>query len=520
MQSHETVGTPLRAGRREWIGLAVLALPALLVALDIGVLFLALPHLSEDLHASGTEQLWITDTYGFLLAGLLITMGSLGDRIGRRRLLLIGAAAFGAASALAAYSTTPEMLIVARGLLGVAGATLGPSTLALISNMFHDSRQRGVAISVWAACQFGGGALGPVVGGLMLSHFWWGSVFLLGIPVMVLLLVVGPVLLPEYRAPGSGRIDLLSVTLSLLAILPIVYAIKELAAGNDDTLARSIVAIAAGVLMSALFLLRQRQLVHPLINLRLFSRQSFAVMLAAMALGSSVLAGVSLLTSQYVQSVLQLSPVAAGLWQAPTGLGIAVGVLLAPTLITVFKPITVITLGLSVSVVGLLPLTQLGSSGGPLVVVACIAVVALGLGPMFALGTGLVVSSVRPEEAGSAASLSETSNVLGSTLGLAVLGAIGAAIYRDQLVDHAPDAVPAAAVDAARETIGGAAAVAGQLPPGQGAELLDRAREAFTSGLHVAAAVGAAVTIAVAIAMQVVLRRTRQPGTDAEAGRR
>ena len=162
-----------------------------------------MPHLSEDLHASGTEQLWITDTCGFLLAGLLITMGSLGDRIGRRRLLLIGAAAFGAASALAAYSTTPEMLIVARGLLGVAGATLGPSTLALISNMFHDSRQRGLAISVWAACQFGGGALGPIVGGLMLSHFWWGSVFLLGVPVMVLLLVVGPVLLPEYRASAQ-----------------------------------------------------------------------------------------------------------------------------------------------------------------------------------------------------------------------------------------------------------------------------------------------------------------------------
>jgi DHA2 family multidrug resistance protein-like MFS transporter len=506
MQQQETTAAPPRAGRREWIGLAVLALPALLVALDIGVLFLALPHLSAELEASGTEQLWITDTYGFLLAGLLVTMGSLGDRIGRRRLLLIGAAAFGGASALAAYSTTPEMLIVARGLLGVAGATLGPSTLALISNMFHDGRQRGLAISVWAACQFGGGALGPVVGGLMLSHFWWGSVFLLGIPVMVLLLMVGPLLLPEYRAPGAGRIDLVSVALSFLAILPIVYAIKEFAAGDNDSPVVATAAIAIGLLMGSLFLLRQRRLDHPLVDLRLFSTPSFAVMLAAMALGSSALAGVSLLTSQYVQSVVQMSPAAAGAWQAPTGLGIAAGVLLAPTLIAVFIPTTVITLGLGLSAVGLLALTQLGTSGGLAMVVVCIAVVALGLGPLFALGTGLVVSSVPPEKAGSAASLSETSNVLGSTLGLAVLGAIGAAIYRDRLGDSAPAGVPAEVVDAARETIGRAAAAAGQLPPRQGADLLDAARNAFTSGLNVAAAVGAAVMIGIAVAIKIALR--------------
>lgn len=179
-----TTGTPplTRAGRREWTGLAVLALPTLLIALDIGALFLALPHLSADLDASGTQQLWITDSYGFMLAGFLITMGTLGDRIGRRKLLLIGAAAFGVASVLAAYSTSAEMLIATRALLGVAGATLGPSTLALISTMFRDERQRGVAISLWATCQFGGAALGPVIGGVMLEHFWWGSVFLLGCP--------------------------------------------------------------------------------------------------------------------------------------------------------------------------------------------------------------------------------------------------------------------------------------------------------------------------------------------------
>ncbi|WP_240777553.1 MFS transporter [Nonomuraea basaltis] len=507
MHEQDVAGTHPRAGRREWIGLAVLALPALLVALDIGVLFLALPHLSADLRATGAEQLWIMDSYGFLLAGFLITMGSLGDRVGRRRLLLIGAAAFGAASVLAAYASSPQMLIVARGMLGIAGATLGPSTLALISNMFADARQRGLAFSVWAACQFGGGALGPVIGGVMLNHFWWGSAFLLGVPVMVLLLVVGPVLLPEYRVPGAGRIDLFSVALSLLAVLPVVYGIKELAAGDNSSPAPAIVAIVAGVIMGALFVLRQRRLEHPLVDLRLFVKTSFRVMLTAMALGSGALAGISLLTSQYVQSVVGLSPAEAGLWQAPTGVGIAAGVLLAPKLVTVVRPTTAIVFGLSLSAVGMLLLTQLGSSGGLVFVVVCVALVAFGIGPMFALGTGLVVSSAPPERAGSAASLSETSNVLGSTLGLAILGTVGTAIYRNQLVDSAPAGVPAAVVGAARETMGGVAAAVGQLPAGPASELFATARESFTSGLNVVAAVGAVVIIGVAFAVRVALRQ-------------
>jgi MFS transporter, DHA2 family, multidrug resistance protein len=224
-----TMTAPAQATRREWAGLAVLALPTLLVSVDTFVLLLALPQISEHLHPSSTQLLWISDIYSFLLAGFLVTMGTLGDRIGRRRLLLIGAAAFGLASVLAAYAPNPALLIAARALLGLAGATLSPSTLALIANMFRDPRQRAVAIGVWMACFMSGAAIGPIVGGVLLERFWWGSVFLLAVPVMALLLTAGPLLLPEYRAGGAGGVDLVSVALSLAGILPVVYGITGLA---------------------------------------------------------------------------------------------------------------------------------------------------------------------------------------------------------------------------------------------------------------------------------------------------
>src|SRR5687767_7044603 len=221
--------TPPRAGRREWIGLAVIALPCLLYSMDLTVLNVAVPHLSADLKPSSSQLLWIIDIYGFLVAGFLITMGGLGDRIGRRRLLLIGAVAFGAASVLAAFSTSAVMLIAARAVLGVAGATLMPSTLSLIRNMFHDPIQRTAAIGVWTTSFSVGGIIAPLLGGLLLEYFWWGSVFLVGVPVMLVLLAVGPVLLPEFRDPDAGRIDLVSAALSLLAILAVISGVKRIA---------------------------------------------------------------------------------------------------------------------------------------------------------------------------------------------------------------------------------------------------------------------------------------------------
>ncbi|WP_194913623.1 MFS transporter [Catenulispora rubra] len=498
------------AGRREWLGLAALALPTLLVAFDIGGLFLALPHLSADLHATGTEQLWITDIYGFMLAGFLITMGTLGDRIGRRKLLMIGAAGFFAASLLAAFSTSPLELIIARALLGVAGATLSPSTLALISNMFRNPKQMTMAISLWAFCQFGGAAFGPVVGGLLLQHFWWGSVFLLGTPVMLLLLIVGPILLPEYRDPEAKSIDLASVVLSLVAILPVIYGIKQLAVGSGSSPAIAIAAIVVGAGFAIAFARRQLRLPNPLLDLRLFRNIRFSSSLLAMLLASGSLAGLGLMTSQFIQSVLGMQPAKAGLWQAPTGLGIAIGVMVTPAIIQKVQQSTVIIGGLTLCAVGMILLSTVNSHSSAALVSASVALCALGIGPLFMLGTNLVVGSAPPEKAGSAASMSETANVFGSTLGLALLGSVGAAVYQSGMAGSA--------VTGAKQTLADAVAAAAKLPADQSHSLLTTARNAFSDGLNVVAVSGIVIIATVLILTWTTLRqKAAAPDAGAEA---
>src|SRR5690348_6519721 len=303
---------PPKAGKREWIGLAVIALPCLLYSMDLTVLHLAVPRLTEDLAPSSVQLLWIIDIYGFLLAGSLITMGTLGDRIGRRRLLLLGAAFFGAASILAAFSRTAPMLIGARALLGIAGATIAPSTLSLIRNMFHDPRQRTTAISVWIIAFSLGGAIGPVLGGVILEYFWWGAVFLISVPVMVLLLIVGPILLPEYRDHNAGKPDLISAALSIVAVLLVIYGLKLIA--QDGVSVVAIAAILAGAATGRVFVGRQRQLADPLIDLRLFGIPRFRASLVLYGGAILLLFGGIVFLPQYLQLVLGLSPLRGGLW--------------------------------------------------------------------------------------------------------------------------------------------------------------------------------------------------------------
>ncbi len=499
-----------RAGRREWVGLAVLALPTLLLSLDVSVLYLALPHLAADLRPSGTQQLWIMDIYGFMLAGFLVTMGTLGDRIGRKRLLLVGAAAFGVASGVAAYATSPGMLIATRALLGVAGATLAPSTLALISNMFRDARQRGTAIAVWVSCFMGGTAIGPLVGGLLLERFWWGSAFLLGVPVMVLLLVTGPVLLPEYRNPQAGRLDLASVALSLAAILPVIYGLKELATNGVEPV--PIAAVVAGVAVGGVFVRRQHTLPSPLLDLHLFANRSFSAALGVSLLVGATMGGAFLFVNQYLQLVVGLSPLRTGLWLVLPALAMIAASIVAPAIARQVRPGTVMAAGLAVAAVGLGLLGRAGGAGSLAVVVAGIAIAQVGVGPMVALGYGLVIGSAPPERAGSASAMGETSGELGIALGVATLGSLGTAVYRGQLAAHLPATVPAAAAQAVREGIAGAAAAAQHLPGQLGAALLDAARDAFTSGLHAVAGVGAVVFVALAILAASLLRHVPPTG--------
>jgi DHA2 family multidrug resistance protein-like MFS transporter len=491
---------------RAWLGLVVLMLPTLLVAMDMTALLLALPRLSAGLGATNVQQLWISDSYGFMVAGLVITMGTLGDRIGRRRLLMIGAAAFAVLSVVAAFAVSPLMLIVARALLGVAGATLAPSTLALITNMFG-GRQRGQAIAIWATCQFTGGALGPVLAGFLLQHFWWGSVFLVSVPAMALLLLAGPVLLPEFRGDQAGRLDLASVGLSLGAVLLTVYGIKQLTV--ESVPAGPAVALVAGAAIGFLFVRRQLRLETPLLDLRLLHNRPFTAVLVALVFAGMAMAGTGLLVTQYLQSVLGFSPVASAVLFAPMGLGVAVGTMAAPALARRMKQATAIAGGLAGSAVGSLLLAGVGGAGALPLLMIGIAVLALGTGPLFALGTGLVVGSVPPGRAGSAASMSETANYLGGSLGFALLGVVAAVVYRSRM-------------DGTSDSLAGAVAASRHLPDSQGAELLHAARGAFTASLHVtgvAAAVIFAGLAALTWTMRPAARTTPAALPDYEATR-
>ncbi len=451
-----------RAGWRQWMGLAVVALPTLLVSVDVFVLLLALPKLSEDLHATSTQQLWIMDVYGFLLSGFLVTMGTLGDRIGRRRLLLAGAAAFGAASVVAAYSTSPEMLIGARALLGIAGATLAPSALALISTMFRDPRQRAVAISVWMTCFMAGAAIGPLAGGALLNHFWWGSAFLLGVPAMVLLLVTGPFLLPESRDAGAGRLDLASVALSLATILPVVYGLKELA--KDGWRPVPIVVTLAGLAFGAVFVSRQRRLADPLLDLRLFADRAFATALGAMMFGTMLSGAIMMFITQYFELVRGLSPLGAGVWLLPAVCASTVSVLSAPHLARRVRPAYAIGGGMALAAVGLLVITQASGGSGTLTVATGFALISLGCGPMVVLTIDLVIGAAPPAKAGSAAALNETCGQLGFALGIAALGSIATAVYRHHVPRGVPAGVSPATARATHDTLTAATSAARGLP--------------------------------------------------------
>jgi MFS transporter, DHA2 family, multidrug resistance protein len=509
-------GEPVeRAGKREWAGLALLALPCLLVSMDAHVLNLAVPALTADLRPTGPELLWIVDIYAFLVAGLLLTMGALADRVGRRRVLLAGAAGFGAASALAAASSSPSMLIAARALLGVAGATLMPCTLALIRAMFPDPRQRRTAFGVWTASFALGGVIAPVVAGLLLQAFWWGSVFLVAVPPMALLLAAGRALLPEVRDPGAAALDPAGVALSLVAVLCAVHGIKRAAQGGVD--AEAAAAVAAGVLAGRAFLRRQKRRDGPMLDLALFRRRAFSVPLAVNALSFFVLYGTSVLVTQYLQLVLGLSALHAGLWTIPSALGYLAGSAFAPVAANRMRPAWLMGAGLSLCAVGFWLLTQAGPASGLPVVVTGTVVSSIGLAPVYVLATEMTVGAAPPERSGAAGGILETCAELGGALGIAVLGSLGSAVYRAGLAAAAPLGIPPDLWENARRTLGGAMAAAARLPDPSAAVVAGVAREAFTDAFRVVVLVGGGIMAALAVASVLVLRRAALGAAGAQA---
>ncbi|MBM7770154.1 DHA2 family multidrug resistance protein-like MFS transporter [Actinokineospora baliensis] len=473
-----------RAGRREWIGLAVLVLPCLLISMDVSVLFFALPFISADLQPSGTEQLWIMDVYGFALAGLLISMGALGDRIGRRKLLLIGAAAFGVASVVAAYSWSAEVLILTRGLLGIAGATLMPSTLSLIRAMFHDGAQRKTAIAVWTGGLTLGATIGPIVGGFLLEHFWWGSAFLINVPAMVLLLVLGPVLLPEYRNPAAGRFDLRGALLSLVAVLAVIYGIKQLAVDGFEPL--PVAALVVGLLLAAVFVHAQRTGAHPLVDMALFRVPAFSGAVVVNVVAMFCFIGSTYFTTQYMQLVLGMRPFTAALWSLAAMPLVVVGMTVTGVLSSKVRVAVLVASGLVVLATAFAVLTQLTPTSPLWLLLLGAGGVAAGVLMTTSLTSDLMLTAAPAEHAGAASAVSETASELGGALGMAILGTIGTAIYRADL-----PAGPA--------TLGEATATGDPT-------LITAAREAFTHGLTVTATVTAAVAVLLAFIAYRTLR--------------
>ncbi|MGW6902419.1 MFS transporter [Streptomyces sp. NPDC054919] len=476
------------AGRKEWTAFVVLLLPLLLVSMDVSVLFFAIPSIDRDLAPSATQQLWIFDVYGFALSGLLITMGSLGDRIGRRKLLLLGAAAFGTASVGAAYATGPEMLIAARALLGIGGATLMPSTMGLVRNMFRNEQQRSTAVGIWSGAMAGGIALGSVLSGVMLQHFWWGSVFLINVPAMVLLLVLVPVLVPEFKDPNPGRFDLWSVPLSMGAVLPVVYGVKESAAHGLD--ARNALIIAVGLLVGWLFVRRQRVRDDAMISRELFRGKGFAAGIGLNALAAFAMMGSAFFTTQYLQSVLGMSTMEAALWSLAPSLAVGAA---APTATAIAQRIDrtyVISAGFVIAAAGF-ALLALSDTDSLWLLLIGSAVMSSGIVTVMALVSDLALATAPPEKAGSAASLLETGQEFGGAMGMALLGAVATAVYAADLPDSAPEA--------ARKTLPGALATGD-------ASLISAGREAFVHSMQYASVAGSLILLAGAVLAVALLR--------------
>ncbi|MGN9766903.1 MFS transporter [Micromonospora sp. SD12] len=495
-----------RAGVRQWAALAALTLAVTLLAVDGTVLALAVPALVAELQPTATQLLWIGDAYSFALAGLLISMGTLADRIGRRRLLLIGVAGFGAASLLAAFAPSAGWLIAARVLLGVAGATLMPSTLSIVRNIFTDARQRTRAIAVWSAGASGGAALGPLVGGALLEHYWWGSVFVINVPIMLLVLIGVAALVPESRDPRPGRFDLVSALLSVAAIVALVWAVKHTAKAGVDPV--GVGAAVAGLVGGVLFVRRQRRLSAPLVDVSLFARPVFTGTVVASLIAIFAFSGLLFFFSQYLQLVRGYSPLEAGLRELPLTLAsiavvaiaaavlarLGVGRALAVALLTAGAGMAVLTVG------------EGYASYAPLAL--GLVVIGLGVGLAFTAATDAVLGAVPKDRAGSASAISEMAYELGVALGIALLGTLHTVLYRSALPDLSTLSGPSRdAVHESLATAGRALAGDGQ----QGAPILAAARGAFVHAMQTTSLIAAVLLVAAGVIAWKLVPSPRRP---------
>ncbi|WP_432112086.1 MFS transporter [Streptomyces sp. YPW6] len=503
MSGTTTAGVRLRKAADDtnrWVVLVVLCLSLLVVALDATVLHVAVPSLTEDLRPSGTALLWIVDAYPLVCASLLILFGTLGDRIGRRRVLLIGYALFGLASALAATADTSGVLIAARALLGVGGAMIMPATLSILRQVFPDRRERALAIGVWTAVAAVGAATGPVVGGFLVEHFWWGSVFLINIPLMAVILPLGRWLLPESRGGDDGPWDVLGALMAAAGVLGVVLGVKRLGGGAGLLDPVALGPSALGLALLVLFVRRQKRRRHPLIDVAMFARPAFSTAVGCIVLAMLALVGLQLIAVQYLQLVLGLTPLETGLRLLPlTFAAMAAGATGSYTLRR-FGPRRMVGWGFVLTASSVLVLTAMGQHDRPALLTAAFVLLGFGLQTTLFGAYESMLSDAPPERAGGAAAIGETSYQLGAGLGIALLGSVMNAAYAPGLASLREKGVPARAASEASHSLGEAYQVAAQLGGPMGDLLRSTARHAFIGGLHLTLVVSAGLLLLGALA--------------------
>ncbi|GAA1593868.1 MFS transporter [Streptomyces globosus] len=484
-------------GTNRWLVLAVLCVSLVLVALDATILHVAVPAVTEDLRPGPIELLWIVDAYPLVCAALLILFGTLGDRIGRRRILLIGYGLFGTASAVAAFADHAQVLIAARALLGIGGAMIMPATLSILRQVFPDRRERALAIGIWTAVAAIGAAGGPVLGGFLVEHFWWGSVFLINIPLMALILPLGRWLLPESRGAADGPWDVLGALMAAGGVLGVVLGVKRLGAERRLLDAECLVPLLLGIVLLVLFTRRQRRLAHPLIDMRMFARAAFSTSVGCIVLAMLALVGLELLAVQYLQLVLGLSPLETGLRLLPlTFAAMAAGATGSYTLARI-GPRTMVSLGFLLTAFAVLLLTLMGQDDRPVLLTAGFVLLGFGLQTTLFAAYESMLSEAPAETAGGAASIGETSYQLGAGMGIALLGSVMNAAYAPGLLD-----VPGVSAQEARgaaNSLGEAYQIAGDLGGAAGDALYAAARHSFVHGLHITLVVSAGLLLAGAL---------------------
>jgi DHA2 family multidrug resistance protein-like MFS transporter len=495
------------AGANRWVVLVVLCVSLLLVALDATVLHVAVPAVTEDLKPGAIELLWIVDVYPLVCASLLILFGTLGDRVGRRRVLLLGYGLFGVASGAAALADTAQVLILARALLGVGGAMIMPATLSILRQVFPDRRERALAIGIWSAVAAVGAAVGPLLGGFLLEHFWWGSVFLVNIPLMLVSLPVGRLLLPESRGSGSGPWDVVGALTAAAGLFALVLGVKRLGGGELDVF--TVVPLVVGAVLLVLFVRRQRRLTHPLVDLRMFTRPAFSTSVGCIVLAMLALVGLELIAAQYLQLVLDLSPLETGLRLLPLTIAAMAAGLAGARLLRLFGPRLMVCAGFCLTALAVLLLTAMGDADNTGLLVSGFVLLGFGLETTLFGAYESMLSEAPPEQAGGAAAIGETSYQLGAGIGIALLGSVMNAAYTPGL--SGVPGVPESASRSAGHSLGEAYEVAGHLGGPAGVALRRAARDSFVHGLHVTLLVSAGLLLLGAV-MALRLPRTMQCG--------